>query len=289
VTAKPRRPPGNLSHLQRLANAAAADAGMPAGRYLRWINTHIISAVLDRVRDEDGEPLFTLKGGAAMELRLGINARASKDYDAAFRDRADSMLDALDLALAEDWGSFQLQRTVPQTVRDTHALRMDIKLSYKGRAWGTVQLEIAPAEGQAGQEVDRVPAHPLDPVQLQGPDRIACVSVRYQIAQKIHACTEDHAEGRENDRFRDLIDLQLLRDLVEDDGLTAIREACVEIFGLRDKHAWPPHVTVFASWPEGFAAMAADIGFYTDDVDVAADALREFISEIDAAGAARNP
>ena len=54
---------------------------MPAGRYQRWINTHIISAVLDRVRDEDGEPLFTLKGGAAMELRLGINARASKDHD----------------------------------------------------------------------------------------------------------------------------------------------------------------------------------------------------------------
>jgi hypothetical protein len=48
--------------------------------------------VLDRVRDEDGEPLFTLEGGAAMELRLGITARASKDDDAAFRDRADAML-----------------------------------------------------------------------------------------------------------------------------------------------------------------------------------------------------
>lgn len=75
---------------------AAADASMPAGRYLRWINTHIMSAVLERVRDEDGEPLFTVKGGAAMELRLGINARAAKDYDAAFRDRAEGMLDALD-------------------------------------------------------------------------------------------------------------------------------------------------------------------------------------------------
>ena len=61
-----------------------------------------MSAVLDRVRDEDGEPLFTLKGGAAMELRLGLNARASKDYDAAFRDRAEGMLDALDEALTED-------------------------------------------------------------------------------------------------------------------------------------------------------------------------------------------
>jgi hypothetical protein len=71
-----RKPPGHLSHLQRLANAAAAAADLPVGRYQRWINTHIISSALDRARDEDGEPLFTLKGGAAMELRLGVNARA---------------------------------------------------------------------------------------------------------------------------------------------------------------------------------------------------------------------
>lgn len=56
MTAKPRKPPGNLSHLQRLANAAAAEANMPVGRYQRWINTNIISAVLDRVRDGDDEP-----------------------------------------------------------------------------------------------------------------------------------------------------------------------------------------------------------------------------------------
>jgi Nucleotidyl transferase AbiEii toxin, Type IV TA system len=105
--------------------------------------------------------------------------------------------------------------------------------------------------------------------------------VRYQIAQKIHACTEVFADGRENDRFRDLIDLALLRDLVDDD-LARVREACVEIFELRAKHNWPPAVTIYASWPAGFAAMAADIGFFTDDVEVAADELRGFIAQIDA-------
>jgi hypothetical protein len=105
--------------------------------------------------------------------------------------------------------------------------------------------------------------------------------VRYQIAQKIHACTEAYDDGRENDRFRDLIDLQLLRDLLDDGGLPSVREACVEIFALRRKHAWPPEVTVYQSWRDAFAAMAASIGFYTDDVDVAAVDLREFIAEID--------
>jgi hypothetical protein len=224
----------------------------------------VISAVLDRVRDPDGESVFTLKGGAAIELRLGINARASKDYDAAFRDRGEDMLDALDRALSEDWGGFQLQRTEPQEICNTHALRMDIRVAYKGRPWGTLQLEVAPAEGKSGQEIDRVPARPLDAVQLEGPERIACVSLRYQIAQKIHACTEVYADGRENDRFRDLIDL-LLRALVANADLPAVREACVEIFALRAKHPWPAQVTVYPSWRDGFAAMAAEMDFYTHE------------------------
>jgi len=38
---------------------------------------------------------------------------------------------------------------------------------------------------------------------------VPCVAVRWQIAQKLHACTETFEVG-ENDRFRDLIDLPLL-------------------------------------------------------------------------------
>lgn len=282
MTGKPRRPPGNLSHLQRLANAAASEQQVPIGRYQRWINTQIVSAVLDRVRDENGEPLFTLKGGAAMELRLGLSARASKDYDAAFRARAGDMLDALDRAIAEDWSGFQLRRTEPERIRETGAIRLDIQLSYKGKPWGTVQLEIASAEGAAGQEIDRVPARSLEPVQLDAPERIACVSVRYQIAQKLHACTERYADGRPNYRFRDLIDIQLLRDLVVDRDLPAVREACAEIFALRDAHTWPPEVTVWPAWGEGFRTMAADLGFHTSDVEAAAHDLRSVIAEIDA-------
>jgi len=46
----------------------------------------VLSAVLARFVDEQSAPLFLLKGGVAMELRVGVRARASKDYDTAFRD-----------------------------------------------------------------------------------------------------------------------------------------------------------------------------------------------------------
>ncbi|MBF6619220.1 MAG: nucleotidyl transferase AbiEii/AbiGii toxin family protein [Patulibacter sp.] len=283
MTPQPKRPPGNLPHLQRLANAAATAQSIPLRRYQRWINVQILSAALERVRDQDGEPLFALKGGAAMELRLGLTARASADYDATFRAQVSEMLNRIDEALRNDWNGFTLQRSEAARIATTHTQRMDIKFFYRGRPWGTIQLEVGPSEGASGQEIDRVPARPLDAVQLDTPDKVACVSIRYQIAQKIHACTEVFTGRRGNERFRDLIDIELLRELIAADALPAVRDACVEIFQLRQKHQWPPTLTVGDTWSDGFRAMAREIAFDTDDVEISATRFRAFVNEIDQA------
>ena len=75
----------------------------------------IVTAVLDRVRDEDGDPIFLLKGGLAMELRLQLRARATGDYDAAFRARTEEVIDRLDEALAAPWNNFDLTVTRPRS------------------------------------------------------------------------------------------------------------------------------------------------------------------------------
>ena len=110
------------------------------------------------------------------------------------------------------------------------------------------------------------------------------MSVRYQIAQKIHACTEVPEDDRPNDRFRDLIDIQLLHELIPPDGLASLREACIEIFEARRMHSSPPEIVIWPAWPEGFARMAREIGFQPDDVVDAARELRRFIAEIDGVG-----
>ena len=121
---------------------------------------------------------------------------------------------------------------------------------------GHGQLEVAPTEGDSGQEIERVPAIPLGPFGLRGLEDVPCVAVRYQIAQKLHACTEVFASGPPNNRVRDLIDVLMLQGLIDD--MARVRDACVEIFQLRAKHPWPPTVTVFERWPEQYAALAAD-------------------------------
>lgn len=101
-----------------------------------------------------------------------------------------------------------------------------------------------------GQEVDRVPAKPLDHLGLSGPSDVPCVAVRWQIAQKLHACTEALTAERRNDRFRDLIDILLLWDLVElatgpgargvRTGLRVARDAPVATAGRGPRRLGPP-------------------------------------------------
>ncbi len=164
-------------------------------------------------------------------------------------------------------------------MKDTGAVRCDIKLAYRGKSVITVKLEAAAFEGGMGDEIDHVPAKSLDHVGLTGPETVPCVAVRWQIAQKLHACTETFEHG-ENDRFRDLIDLQLLAGLVDDDEWADVKAACIEVFEGRAKHDWPPTLTVQPSWAAGYRELADATALSVIDVEEAAEAVRELINRI---------
>lgn len=279
MTLPRRRRPHSVRVLHKWIGDHAKEAGGVVTRTQRWVSFLVIATILDRVRDENDDPVFVLKGGAAMELRLGLNARATKDYDVSFRDRMADMLVRLDEALQRPHSEFVATRTEPAEIRGTNARRLELRLAYRGRSWQTIRVEIAPAEGKAGQEIDRVPGIPLDHLGLEAVDRVPCVSVRYQMAQKLHACT-----GTPNDRSRDLIDLILLRALLDAAELEGVREACLEIFRLRAMHSWPPTVAVFQQWRDTFSREAQEFGFAIRDVDEAAAAVRALVEEIDCAG-----
>lgn len=276
------KPPHNVNVLERWLGEASKQTGVAAGRLRRWLGFMVVAAMLDQARHaEDGEPLFLVKGGVAMELRVDAGARATKDLDTAFRESMEVVADHLDPALRVGHGDFTATRTEIEPVRDTGAVRCDIKLAYRGKPVITVQMEVAAVEGGMGSEVDHVPAKSLDHVGLTGPETVPCISVRWQSAQKLHACTETLNEG-ENDRFRDLLDLQLLAGLISDDEWADVRAACVEVFEGRAMHAWPPDVTVYESWEAGYRALAEETGFAAVSVHEAADAVREMIARIDA-------
>jgi hypothetical protein len=163
----------------------------------------------------------------------------------------------------------------------TSFFRLFVQVSFAGKDWQTLQIEVARPEAT---EPELVPvAIGVADFKLDGPERVACLALRYQVAQKIHAVTEQ-PDGRTNHRFWDLIDLQLQRELLGND-LARVREACVEIFAGRDLHPWPPELVVPADWREPYTAAAGELDADLPlDVDSAADQVRDFIAAIDAAG-----
>jgi hypothetical protein len=146
----------------------------------------------------------------------------------------------------------------------------------------TLPFEIGAAEGESVSGAERLPSQlSLARVRLPDVDDIPFIPVRYQIAQKIHACTEPSTEDWANPRARDLHDLLLIEELaVTDDNLGQIRVTCVEVFASRNKHAWPPQIDVPPAWPAIWDAIEEAQG---TRLDAAVTAVTDLIARIDAA------
>ena len=272
--------PHNVRVLRDWVRDYADSTDQATGRVTRSISFMLVALALERAKGEDGEPLFLVKGGVSMELRLRLKARTTKDLDTVFRGRFDEWLEALDDALAEGVDDLSFSRTEPAAIRDTHAFRVDVAIDLKGRRWGKVQLEVAPAEAVNVLDIDEVEPFDVSQFGLPSPEGIKVVGLPYLIAQKLHACTHPPERGAENQRVHDLMDLLLARDLLEEDELKRVREACLAIFARRDAHQWPPDLTVYPSWPTTFAKLAAEENFPIGDVEQAAKLVREFVVEI---------
>jgi hypothetical protein len=277
----PRRTPSQRGHLERLTGDYGRTHGIAHERARRWLSLVSFAGALETVRADD-EPRFLIKGGASMELRLGLGARTTKDIDVVFRGAAREMLDALEEAFAQPYGSFSFRRKgTVEDIRETGSRRLFVQVSFAGKDWQTLQVEVARPEAT---EPELVPvAIGIADFKLDGPERVACLALRYQVAQKLHAVTEQ-PDGRANHRFWDLIDLQLQRELLGSD-LARVREACVEIFTGRDLQPWPPGLVIPEDWREPYAAVAGELDADLPlDVDSAANQVRDFIAAIDAAG-----
>jgi hypothetical protein len=276
----PRRTPTRKSHLERLAGEYGRAHGLTVERTRRWLSIVSFAGALEAIRADDG-PRFLIKGGASMELRLGLGARTTRDVDVVFRGDPEEMLDALEEAFENPYGGFSFRRKgLVEDIRNTGSRRLAVQVEFAGANWQTLQLEVARLE--VG-EMEMVPvAIGIADFRLNAPSRVACLSLRYQVAQKLHAVTE-RPPDRENLRFWDLIDLILLRELLAGD-LGAVREACVQTFRVRDTHDWPPALVVPDSWAVPYAATTEELdAVLPATVEAAAEEVRAFIVEIDTA------
>ncbi|NED98626.1 nucleotidyl transferase AbiEii/AbiGii toxin family protein [Phytoactinopolyspora halotolerans] len=270
-----------------------------ASRRLGWIvASSIVIAALQRAHHEDGNACFLLKGGAYMEHKLGLRARSTKDIDTLFRGDFDEFLSRLDEVFQEPWGTIQLERTAVDVIDNAKRVvkprRFSVKLLLRGAVWRSVDVEVAPDEGRAGQEVECLPAPELHHFGLPSPSAFTGIVLDYQVAQKLHACTDPHDPPFHlNERARDVVDLILIRDAFypPEADLSVLHAACLHIFKTRADdatrlgnipiRAWPPTVVAHAPWEASFPIHAEQVGM-TMGLGEAVEELNHWIERIDA-------
>jgi hypothetical protein len=291
--------PTNARVLDAWIAAAQERVKLDSGRLGWLVASTVVVAVLQRAVGSPG-PTFLLKGGTYLQHRLGRSARPTKDIDGIISGDIDEFVRHLDTVLAEPWGPLALERgpveTIETPARVAKPRRFDVRLSIRGKVWRKIQVEIAPEEGAAALENDALQAPALNHFGLPSPDHLLGIALRYQVAQKLHACTDPHdPPAARNDRARDVVDLLALRDLAaleEVVSLRDLRDACTDVFTARARDAqslgrtirrWPCSVVAHTHWKQDFVAAAAAIGRPDLTMEVAVAELNSWIAAIEAA------
>jgi hypothetical protein len=274
--------PRSVGQLERAVRVYAKAHGLTEKRMRDRIAYMAMGGVLEALWERDDGPHFALRGGVAMELRWEGAARATKDLDLTYDGPDSDLVRVIEAAITPSYGRFTFRRTgaiLEMTNADT--VRVEIGVRFDGAPWSTITIDISPRE-QHAFEIERVRAFDVTSIfGIAGPEYLPCMSARYHLAHKIHGMTATRQDGKPNDRAQDAIDVLLYRDIVAD--LIALREACVDVFNTRGRHAWPPVFAPPDSWSEPFARMAEELELGIRDLDTAIGVLREFIRAIDSA------
>lgn len=233
--------------IERLANSSA-----DAVRLRRVMANAIVGQLL---------PDGAVKGGSSLKLRFGDGVtRFSKDLDAARVSNINVYSERLETALIAGWNGFTGKlvpgkQAAPKNVPAGYIMQpFEVKLFYNGKSWLTVPLEVGHNEiGDADDPDMLVPEDvsrifvalgfpPLDPIPF--------MRLEHQIAQKIHALTEDRS-----DRVHDLVDLQIIMKEGAPD-IKTIKPLCIRLFDYRGMQDWPPQISMQTDWEIGYAAAA---------------------------------
>lgn len=226
---------------------------------------------------------WVLKGGMALEVRLGDRARSTRDLDLAVRqvgEDAATVRDHLIEALAGDpegdGFEFRVGPAKPIDLDEAGRAgwRFAVDARLDGRTFANVRLDVV-ARTEEISATDRVTLRSM--LAFAGfPDReIEAVDPAQHFAEKLHAFTRPHGD-RANSRVKDLPDLLLLMD----QGLapTAKLLATVRhVFAVRSTHDLPEGLPdPPADWAGRYATLADELDLEADSVEAAMERLRSF-------------
>ena len=199
-------------------------------------------------------PEGVVKGGTSLKFRFGSTAaRYTLDLDTARKSDLDTFLRLFRSNLERGWEGFTGELLIrpqasPAAMPFDYVMQpCDVKISYMGRSWCTIRLEIGHNEIGDADEAEPTPipedlADCFRTLCFPVPGAVPLMKLSFQIAQKLHGAT-----GRDSRRAHDLIDLQLIFRNAEI-SLLDVRKVCERLFAYRRCQSWPPKVVAGENW-----------------------------------------
>ncbi len=262
---------------QRLLNQAR-ETGTDLNRLRRRV---VFERILIRLTTSQPQ-MWIVKGGMAIELRIGDTARMTKDLDLNFRPETEQASEAhehLVAALSTDptGDSFLFVVSEPTDLEPDEAgrpgWRFSVQADLAGRNFATVRIDVV-------ARTDEVFGTEMLPVASQlsfagfSDFAVEATDIPQQFAEKVHAITRPR-HGRDNTRVKDLADVvAFIHEGL--DPASAMRSTR-HVFSIRDTHPLPdqlPDPPGF--WNEDYPSYARELGLLESDLEAAMQTLRNF-------------
>ncbi len=229
----------------------------------------VFERCMARLQREEHSP-WVLKGGFALELRLGERARMTKDLDlgldlgyfktsdVSLAEVADKLREDLSIPSADNFVF-----VVPESggreldIPRVKSYRYSIEARLDGRRFENIRMDVGLGDPLVPPFDELVGS---DLLSFAGIPRVTIrtTSRAQHLAEKVHALTRPF-DDRINTRVKDLADILLLLNL----GLQnkrVVRKVVTEIFDVRRTHDIPKSIAQPpASWGPSYSAMAKEL------------------------------
>jgi predicted nucleotidyltransferase component of viral defense system len=211
---------------------------------------------------------WVLKGGFALELRLGSVARSTNDADFDWRlgeeDAIEMLLDAAALDLGDRF-TFALERADEETDLPGGGQRWRVTATLAGRIFERAVIDVAFAAAPIHAPDDIATSNLLEFAGIDGIE-VPALGIEQHLAEKLHAYTREYAGGRRSTRVKDLVDVVVIANTSAIDA-AKLAEAITVIFGRRAEHAVPAALPQPPTeWATPWRRLARDLPA-ADDID----------------------
>jgi predicted nucleotidyltransferase component of viral defense system len=246
--------------LDERLKAQAAETGLGLNRLRKRVAFELFLRRLVAVAPDR----WVLKGALALDLRLRVPARPTKDIDLGRADDEETAIEditaAQQLAL-DDFFTFAATRTTAfDGADDFTAIRFHVRAELAGRTFEQFIVDVGFTDPITWTPDTIHTSEFLSFADIE-PVAIPAITIPQHLAEKVHAYTRAYGRsGEQSTRPKDLVDILLIAGSEEIDA-ASLREALERTFTSRKRQALPPSLPPAPeSWAAPYRRLAAQVG-----------------------------